>query len=108
VKEILMILTNAQRAAVLAKTTKVVKEWKCESCGAAGQWIVSDRIYYLTDPFPQGTLEVSAPMVFSPKTGLIPLIPIYCRTCGNTRFYNALVLGLVDGTGRWVDEKKEN
>jgi len=57
---------------------------KCECCGE-GKWILSDNI--VTMPNYTGGIVLGG--------NILPHIPLICSNCGNTKFFNAITMGVI-------------
>lgn len=69
-----------------------IKLTNCKSCGSLAISF-SDTIYELRE-FHGGKLTLNS--------SLYPVIVASCSNCGNTVFYNAIILGLVNQNGELV------
>ena len=72
----------------------IQKHWKkspnCTICDA-NYWKVSDQITELR-PFNRDVFVIGPARV-------VPVIYLVCKVCGYTIFFNAVIAGLVEGTG---------
>lgn len=76
------------------------KNTPCPSCESEPNWLMSDRIYGLPELHPHMT-TTSSP--YSPFQSAMPIVALYCKNCGYMRTYNAIWLGIIDATGRWIN-----
>jgi len=83
-----MQLTKDQEKIVLDKLGKLIDKKICNSCDNEVQFSINTRLFELRE-FNEGSLVIGG------NSAIIPLIVITCPKCGNTRFYNALTLGLL-------------
>lgn len=82
-----MKLNDAQKIKLVDKLT-LLKKSKCPMCGE-GVWIVNDTIFEMRE-FQGGNLVIGG------GTAILPVVPVTCKQCGHTVFFNALTLGLID------------
>ena len=59
---------------------------RCAVCGE-GQWSLSDRIFELREYHGGGLAVGGVP--------IIPVVSAVCMHCGNTLFFNAIILGVL-------------
>lgn len=86
-----MPFTSDQKQFVESKLTQFWKSPPCEVCGSEN-WETENNIYGVRDaPLP----------VFA--NVYLPLIAVACQTCGNTKFFNAIALGILDEKGAFLD-----
>lgn len=81
-----MKLTGDQQHTALEKLQHFF-DHQCD-CGH-GDWILSDKIFELRE-FHSGNLVIGG------NSSVLPVISVSCKACGNTQFFNALLLGLVE------------
>ena len=88
-----MPITDAQRDLMLARMRDVWKEVTCEICRTTPTpWVVADTLYEVKEFHPDGR-----------TASVVPFVTVTCHHCGNTKHFNAIVLGLIDKqTGRWT------
>lgn len=79
-------LTREQKE-ILAKRLAHLKNASCQSCGNK-DWIASENIFELRE-FQGGN------MVIGGKSAILPVVPVTCKHCGHTIFFNALTIGLL-------------
>ncbi len=60
----------------------------CSICGHT-DWLVNDRIFHLQEYLP----EFPQPPVSH------PVVPVICRNCGHTVYFNAIHLGVLNQQG---------
>ena len=65
---------------------KKISPAACPLCGDS-KWTISKKVFQ--------ALEYEATGIFASKN-TYPMVPLTCRTCGNTYFINSLVAGLID------------
>lgn len=82
-----MKLNDNQKKKLLKKLS-VLKSDRCSLCGS-GEWVVNDTIFEMRE-FQGGNLVIGG------GTAILPVIPITCKQCGNTVFFNALSLGVIE------------
>ena len=81
-----MKLNEDQKRKLLEKLS-LLKGSKCPICGAT-VWIINDTIFEMRE-FQDGNLVIGG------GTAILPVIPVTCKKCGHTVFFNALSLGLI-------------
>jgi hypothetical protein len=57
-------------------------------------WIIFERLYEVREYHEEGMVLAG---------GIIPFIVVSCTTCGNTRFFNAIVAGVVKSREKEVE-----
>jgi hypothetical protein len=76
------------------------EKWKlsknCECCGG-NHWTMQDKLTTPTNIEKTGE-RVSVKL----GEGITPQITVICTNCGNTKIFNALVLGLIKSDGSFV------
>ena len=82
-----MKLTSEQQQKAQQKLAGFVNH-PCSCSG--GNWILSDTIFELRE-FNSGDLVIGGS-----SSSIFPVIAISCGNCGNTHFFNAILLGLVE------------
>jgi hypothetical protein len=86
-----MILSKEQSEQLLRKLNELWKSpQECQVCHHY-DWSLSNVVFELRE-FNHGSIVVGG----GGGANLYPAIPATCRTCGNTIFFNAIVLGVVD------------
>lgn len=60
----------------------------CEVCSGK-EWLLNDTIFELRE-FEKGNL------ILGGKSSIFPVITVTCKSCGNTYFFNAILLGLIE------------
>jgi hypothetical protein len=89
-----MPLPDAVRARLLARLGDVLKDAHCDMC-RANTWQLNDSLSYML-AYQPGVTSLGGP--------IIPLAVLICTRCGQTTFFNAITLGLIDpATGGWID-----
>lgn len=81
-----MRLTDDQKQSVLKKLGDFFKK-KCE-CGS-NEWILNDKIFELRE-FQGGNLIIGG------QSSVFPVITVSCKQCGNTYFFNAVLLSVIE------------
>lgn len=81
-----MTLDEKQKEKVLKSLTQKWPEPRVCSVCHQQQWNVSDKVFEIRE-FHGGSLVVGGPVV--------PVIAATCTNCGNTLFFNAILLGVV-------------
>ena len=79
-------LLQTRKLAYDAITEKWTQPEVCPVCGT-NQWSIGDLVEHRL--FSGGGLKVGGPVFV--------YVPVSCNNCGNTRFFNAIQLGLVPG-----------
>jgi hypothetical protein len=64
----------------------------CELCGNSNKWFVGE---YIVAPPNLGEGGVRLPTGF-----YYPAVPVLCSNCGNTKYLNAIVIGIIKSTPR--------
>lgn len=82
-----MKLNDEQKQKLLEKLG-FLKTSRCSTCGASS-WIVNDTIFEMRE-FQGGNLVIGG------GTAILPVIPVTCKNCGQTIFFNALSLKLIE------------
>lgn len=81
-----MKLTSQQEELVLKK----LKDFFNRSCECNGHdWIINDKVFELRE-FNGGSLTIGS------QQSVFPVITISCKNCGNTYFFNAILLGIIN------------
>jgi hypothetical protein len=69
----------------------VNNKWKkgipCELCGSVSQWLIGS---YVVSPV---MLENGKGFLLGGQT--LPSVPVFCKTCGNTKLINALIMNII-------------
>lgn len=73
---------------ILRNKLSYLKNVKCTSCGGQ-EWIVNDTMFEMRE-FHGGS------MVIGGGSAVLPLATVSCKQCGNTIFFNAISLGLLN------------
>jgi predicted nucleic-acid-binding Zn-ribbon protein len=82
-----MILDNEQTKKVIANFDKTWAGPKvCPVCKHE-DWVIAERVYELREYHGKGVFETSG--------SVIPFIVISCTYCGNTRFFNAIIMDVM-------------
>ena len=92
-----MELTSQQQRIVIEKLGKMIGKRPCSSCGANIEFSINSRIFELRE-FNKGSLVIGG------NTAVVPLVVVTCPKCGETKLYNALMLGLLKQEKN-IDEK---
>lgn len=71
--------------------SRKLEEWAelagdCVFCGGT-QWHVSEKVFQLNEFYEGASLTIGG--------AVLPVIPVSCARCGNTRLLNAITLGVV-------------
>lgn len=82
-----MKLNDEQRKKAVEKLI-VFLSTPCNACQHR-EWILNDKIFELRE-FEGGNLVIGG------KSSVFPVIPVTCKQCGNTLFFNAIQLGLIE------------
>lgn len=61
---------------------------QCPMCGSI-DWNVTDKVFELRE-FNDGNLVIGGP-----NNSIVPVIPVTCKNCGNTVFFNPMAVGLL-------------
>lgn len=80
-------LTEEQKK-LLSKKLDHLRQASCQICGKK-EWIASANIFELRE-FQGGNLKIGG------KSAILPLIPVTCKHCGQTIFFNAISLGIIN------------
>lgn len=89
-----MQLSAKHQAKINEKLNEVWKEQRCDICGNS-EWGTSSKLQQLVEYQSGESLTARS---------VIPLVPIICTVCGNTRLFNAVILGIIDqATGELAD-----
>jgi hypothetical protein len=81
-----MKLTKEQQE----KASEKLKPFFNRPCSCSGQnWILNDKIFELRE-FNEGNLVIGGK-----NSSIFPVISVSCSKCGNTHFFNAILLGLI-------------
>ncbi len=80
-------LTTEQKD-ILAKRLSHLSKVACQSCGNK-EWIASENIFEMRE-FKGGSLVIGG------QSAILPVVPVTCKTCGQTIFFNALTLGILN------------
>lgn len=75
---------------------KKVPQKACSACGKS-DWSYDDKIFEIRE-FTGNTIAIGG------KTNVAPFLTTSCNNCGNTRFYNLIVAGLMRPDGTLVDK----
>lgn len=82
-----MKITLEQQQKALEKLENFFKR----PCGCSGNnWILNDKIFELRE-FNGGDLVIGGK-----SSSIFPVITVSCRDCGNTHFFNAVLLGIIE------------
>lgn len=71
----------------LVKRLAFLNKISCQSCGSK-DWIASENIFEMRE-FSGGNLVIGG------KSAILPVIPVTCKQCGQTIFFNALAIGIL-------------
>jgi len=82
-----MQLSVEQKEKLLKKLSEL-KISNCNICGSK-ELIVSDVIFEIRE-FKEGGVVIGG------SSKIMPLIAINCKNCGNTLFFNAINLGIIE------------
>jgi len=82
-----MKLDDRKKERLLENLTKKWPEPRVCSVCHKQQWTITDKVFEIRE-FHRGGLVVGGPMV--------PVIAATCSNCGNTLFFNAILLGVVE------------
>jgi hypothetical protein len=81
-----MILDDGQKEKI---SRNLIEKWSeprtCSVCKKQ-QWTITDKIFEIHE-FHGGSLMVGG--------SIVPVITVTCANCGNTLFFNAILLGVV-------------
>ena len=81
-----MKLTNEQQQKVIQKLQHfLINHCSCN----AHNWILNDKVFELRE-FQGGGLVIGG------ESSVFPVITVTCKDCGNTYFFNAILLGAVE------------
>lgn len=81
-----MKLTKEQQK----KASDELKSFFSKPCGCSGEnWILNDKIFELRE-FNEGNFVLGGQ-----NSSIFPVIAVSCSKCGNTHFFNAILLGLI-------------
>lgn len=94
-----MKLTDKQQQLVVKKLEKAIKV--CPICGHKGL-IISDTIFEIRE-FNGGQLILGGK-----ESTIYPLIAVVCGGCGNTQFFNAILLGIVSNNDKSTTKETQN
>ena len=96
-----MKLTPEQQQKLLDRLTQIWQNPKiCEICHNT-DWNISDKLFEIREFHGGG-------MVLGGDSAIQPLISISCRTCGQTIFMNAIMLGVLEPSPKQpIQEEKE-
>lgn len=73
------------------KILKKLESFFNTPCSCSGKnWLLSDSIFELRE-FNQGALILGGE-----SSSVFPVIAVTCGSCGNTHFFNAILLGLIE------------
>ena len=92
-----MKLNDKQRDVLMTKLNELWKNKTCEICGNKN-WMVDDTLFEIREFHGGKTILGSG--------ALKPFITATCTNCGNTKFLNAIQLGIVDPKNPSGEEKK--
>lgn len=82
-----MKITEANRKLIIGKLESIWKEKRdCNICFNPTTWSIGSVVE--VKEFNEGN--------HCPGAAITPLVQVTCDTCGNTVFFNAIVLGVVD------------
>jgi len=81
-----MPLTPEQRNRVVEKLRQFQGVEVCSYC-QSNEWNISDSIFELRE-FHGGSITFGG--------GIYPVVPMTCAKCGNTLFFNAIMLGVIE------------
>jgi hypothetical protein len=81
-----MKLTTEQQQSVIQK----LQHFLDNSCSCnAHNWILNDKVFELRE-FQGGGLIIGG------ESSVFPVITVTCKDCGNTYFFNAILLGVIE------------
>ncbi len=83
-----MKLTIEQQKIVQQKLLDYLKDNPCSFCKSHHTWILNENVYELRE-FNGGNF------ILGGQSSIFPVIAITCQGCGNTHFFNAILLGLI-------------
>lgn len=83
-----MKLTQQQQDSVIKKLSPFLEKMECSTCHNKS-FLINDTIYEVRE-FLGGSLTLGG------KTTLIPLVSIMCEKCSEIRFFNAILLGVIN------------
>lgn len=82
-----MQLTPEQVAYIVDRIAELWGPRPCEACGA-DDWSLSTSVCVLSSYLPAQDVPEESPVV--------PVIPVTCSKCGNTRLVNAIAIGVME------------
>ena len=82
-----MKLNQEQQNLLIAKLNAIWKNKVCEICGT-NHWTIDDTIYQVN--------EYHGNNIIFGSGSVVPVMNMTCNNCGNTKFLNAIKLGLVN------------
>ena len=82
-----MKLTKEQQEQLVTQLNKIWGNKICEVCGQS-RWMIDDTLFELREFHGGRTIIGSG--------AIKPVITLSCNSCGNTKFMNAILIGLVD------------
>jgi|LakMenEpi03Aug12_release.lakeMendotaPanAssembly.Ray.scaffolds.fasta_scaffold4292745_1 hypothetical protein len=85
-----MLLTETQSKKVIAAINNKIKWDNCSVCKHPPHY--QSGTFLELREYNEGVKIDGAPIT--------PLIPVYCKHCGHTQLFSAIMLGLVDGNGK--------
>ena len=86
-----MSLSTDQLKKIVEVLETKLKVGTCPGCGEKDWSLVNDLTNLVLQPNPQGPLMLGGRSM--------PCIVLTCKVCGNTQFYNAILLGVSDIVG---------
>lgn len=82
-----MRLSDEQQTWLLKRLDEIWRQKTCPAC-KHNEWSVSDTVYEVREF--HGGMTVIGP------GSVVPVIVVTCEYCGYTRFFNAIILGIVE------------
>jgi hypothetical protein len=92
-----MKLTSEQKTTALDRLRALAS--KPSACSVCGQetWSLGDHVFQVSE---------FDPTIVGIKGSLYPIVPLFCVTCGNTHFLNALLLGVMKPSEGGADDAR--
>ena len=82
-----MKLTKEHPEEIIKKLSKFFKN-SCQVC-SGNEWILNERVFELRE-FEGGKLIIGG------GGNTFPVLAVACKSCGNTYFFNAIILKIID------------